>query len=243
MCEIIPSKVNKVAKISRPGRPSIVRKRFALRAVSTGIVLPLARSLIERRVSADLARRTRSRRDGITVAAYRAETSVISVIPYIEGEPLRSLPPFRWPKPGQMRELGRFIAEAERRISLPLFHGLVLASQRLGRIIRLYKTGSAAVRRGTFFSFGDATLANIVLTPKGLHLLDFEFAHLSDGGFDIAMLTTEIEQLIKCGMALRSAQVALMQGYIEAGGKLKSVLMWRVRLTKYQAKRATRNGG
>lgn len=243
MSEILRSKVNNVAKITPPGLPPVVRKIYAPRAVGTGIALPLTRSLIERRVSAELTRRTKGTRHGIVVATCTAGTSLMNIMPYIEGQPLRSLPPSGWPKSKQLRKLGKFIAETERGIGVPFFRGLVLTSQRLGRIIRLYKTGSTAVRRGRYFSFGDATLANILLTPKGLHLLDFEFAHLSNGGFDIGMLTTEIDQLIKRGMALRYARAALIQGYISAGGKLGAVLMWRARLTKYQAARTTRNGG
>lgn len=164
-------------------------------------------------------------------------------MPYIDGEPLRFLAPTEWPKANQLRELGKFLAETERVIGLSLFRGLVLTSQRLGRIIRLYKAGTNAVGRGRYFSFGDVTLANVLLTPRGLHLLDFEFAHLSSGGFDVGMLTSEIDQLIKRGIALRYARAALIQGYTSAGGKLANVLLWRARLTKYQALRTKRSGG
>jgi len=235
--------VNSVAKITHPGRPPIVKKIYGPRALGTGIALPEKRFLIERRVSAELARRTRRTRHGVAVVACTASTSLMNIMPYIEGYSLRSLPPSGWPKSKQLRELGKFIAQTERGIGLPFFRGLVLASQRLGRIIRLYKTGCTAVRRGNCFSFGDATLANILLTSKGLHLLDFEFAHLSNGGFDIGMLTAEIDQLTKRGIALRYARAALIQGYISAGGKLGAVLMWRARLSKHQAARTTRNGG
>jgi len=241
--EILRSKVNCVAKITHPGKPPFVRKIYGPQAVSTGIALPVRRSLIERRVSAELVRRSRSTSHGVAVVACTASTSLMNTMPYIEGYPLRSLRVSKWPKSNQLRKLGKFIAETERGIGIPFFRGLLLTSQRLGQIIRLYKTGSSAVRNGRYFSFGDATLANVLSTPKGLHLLDFEFAHLSDGGFDIGMLTAEIDQLIKRGMALRYARAALIQGYISAGGKLADVLMWRARLTKYQAARTTRNGG
>jgi len=241
--EILQSKVNSVAKITHPGRPPFVRKIYGPQAIGTGIALPVRRSLIERRVSAELARRSRSTRYGVSVAACTARTSLMSIMPYIEGYPLRLLCASKWPKSNQLRNLGKFIAETERGIGIPFFRGILLTSQRLGQIIRLYKTGSTAVRRGRYFSFGDVTLANLLSTQKGLHLLDFEFAHLSHGGFDIGMLTAEIDQLIKRGMALRYARTALIQGYISAGGKLGAVLMWRARLTKYQAARTTRNGG
>jgi len=220
-----------------------VKKIYGPQAIGTGVALPVRRSLIERRVSVELARRSKNTRHGVSVIACTGGTSLMNVMPYIDGFPLRSLRASEWPKPNQLRKLGSFFAEAERGFGTPLFRGLLLTSQRLGTIIRLYKTGSTAVKLRKYFSFGDATFANILSTSEGLYLLDFEFAHLSDGGFDIGMLIAEIDQLIKRGMPLRYAQTALIQGYISGGGKLGAVLTWRARLAKFQAARTKRDGG
>ena len=242
MVEILISKVNQVEKMEAQGTHVLVRKLYGSRAVKTGVALPIKRALVERRISIKLERIGRRKPYDISVAAAKKSSPRINIMPYIEGRTLRSVPASEWPKPKQLRNLGMFIAEVERGIGPGIFLGLMLTSQKLGRIIRAYKTGSSALGRGVYFSLGDATLANTLLTSKGICLLDFEFGHMSNGGFDVAMLAAEIHQLIKQGAPLGYARSALLQGYTSGGGSLPAVLVWRNRLLKYQSARKF-NGG
>ena len=232
---VIISKVNRVETVEGQGGRLTIRKTYTDRAVGTGIVLPLKRSVIERRVAARLARiDTSVYGKAISVCAAVSSAHNINIFPYIYGHTLRELPQSKWPASGLFRALGAFLARIERLSTARLLSGLQISSRKLGHIIRLYKAGSTAKLGRRVFTLGDATLANMIFSHGVLYLIDFEFAHVSSAGCDVGLLAAEMDYRGGLNPKPRYARKALMQGYVTGGGKLRSAMAWRNRAAGYQ---------